>query len=277
MHEPRLSRVERAGCAIWTDAALASRTGVIVAFTERGGGASSKPYASLNLAAHVGDEPDCVDTNRSTVLSALGCPGLRDRLIAAEQVHGSSVALVGEGEVGFGAWAGRGRPPVAGTDALVTAEANVPLLLLFADCVPIVLVALAGSAPAVAVIHAGWRGALAGIPAAAARSLAFTAGCARENVLAYVGPHICPEHYEVGSEIMSQFCDRFVTVARAESGPLDLGAVVSESLLEAGVAMSSQCRLDACTAEQTDRFFSYRAEGATGRHGALAVILGRGA
>ena len=275
MHEPRLTRVERGGCAFWTDEALASRTGVIVAFTERGGGSSSPPFASLNLAGHVGDDSECVDRNRSSLLSALGCPGLRERVVTAEQVHGSFVALIGEAEAGSGAWASAGKGPVPATDALVTSEPNVPLLLLFADCVPVILVALSGPVPAVAVVHAGWRGALAGIPAAAARSLAFASGCPRENLLAYVGPRICPQHYEVGAEIMSQFAERFATVARADSGPLDLGAVVSESLLEAGVAMSSQCRLDACTAEQVDRFFSYRAEGVTGRHGAVAVILGR--
>jgi hypothetical protein len=262
---------------MWTDVALASRTGVVVAFTERSGGASQWPYASLNLAAHVGDDPDHVDENRATLLSALGCPGLRDRIVTADQVHGSTVTLVGEGEAGAGAWAGRGTGPITATDALATSTPNVPLLMLFADCVPIVLAALGGRSPTIAVVHAGWRGALAGIPAAAVRSLAFAAGCTGGDVLAYVGPHICATHYEVGADIMSQFATRFDTVARAESGPLDLGAVVSESLLEAGVAMTSQCRVGACTAEQTDRFFSYRAEGVTGRHGAIAVVLGRGA
>lgn len=262
---------------LWTDAALASRTGVVVAFTERTGGVSLRPYASLNLAAHVGDDPNHVDQNRAAVLSALGCPGLRDRIVTAEQVHGAAVALVSEKDAGAGAWAGGGPAPISATDALVSDAPNAPLLMLFADCVPVILVALAGSSPAVAIAHAGWRGALAGVATATARTLAYTAGCTGADLLAYVGPHICPTHYEVGAEIMSQFHNRFDTVARAESGPLDLGAVVSESLLEAGVAMTSQCRLDACTAEQTDRFFSHRAEGVTGRHGAAAVILGRGA
>lgn len=273
MHEPRLTRLTRAGCAYWTDEALTSRSGVVVAFSERGGGISEPPFASLNLGSHVGDDPTAVDENRAILLSALGLPGLRGRLTTAEQVHGHGVALVDGTDAGSGAWAHRGRPPVAGTDALVTLETEMPLLLMFADCVPVVLVSLTRAVPGVAVVHAGWRGALAGIPAAAARALALATGGSCDTMLAYVGPHICAEHYEVDGDLMSRFAGRFVTVSRARSGGLDLAAAVLENLAEAGVPMGGQCCLDACTAEQTDRFYSYRAEGLTGRHGAVAAIL----
>jgi YfiH family protein len=273
LHEPRLTRSSRAGCAFWTDEALASRTGIVVAFTERVGGVSVAPYSALNLAAHVGDDPMAVDENRSRLMSSLGIPGLRDRLTCAEQVHGTHVELVGRAEAGAGAWASGRRLPVAETDALITTEQDLPLLMFFADCVPVVLVSFGRSGRGVAVVHAGWRGALAGIPASAARSLAQTLGADGAETLAYIGACVCPDHYSVGEDILSQFESRFGTVSRACSGGLDLKAAVSSSLAEAGVPMGAQCCLEDCTAENTDRFYSYRAERHTGRHGALAAIL----
>ena len=273
MHEPRLTRSTRAGVTCWSDEALTSRTGIVIAFSERTGGVSESPYASLNVAAHVGDEPEAVDENRSRLLSSLGLPSFRDTITCAEQVHGARVELVGVAEAGSGAWASGSCPPIAGADALLTLERGVPLMLFFADCVPVVLASFGRNGRGVGVVHAGWRGALAGLPGSAARSLASALGTECSDVVAYIGPCICPTHYPVGEDVLSQFEGRFGTVSRACAGGLDLKAVVSKSLAEAGVPMSAQCCLDACTAEQTDRFYSYRAERQTGRHGALAAVL----
>jgi YfiH family protein len=266
---PRLSRDERDGVAWWTDPE-AGRWGLFVGFAECGGGTSAAPYASLNLAEHVGDDPVAVDENRRRLMLACGLGELRGRLTMAEQVHGDAVATVRAADVGAGAFANRGVPPVSATDALVTAEVDAPLALCFADCVPVVLLAPG----AVAVAHAGWRGALAGIAGATASELAREAGCDARDIVAYIGPHIGACHYQVGDDIMSQFCNTFGTFARAVSGGLDLDAVVSASLTDAGVAPCSIVRLGMCTAETTDRFFSHRAEnGRTGRHSALACVL----
>ena len=275
MHEPRLTRVSREGCTYWTDEALRSRADIVVAFSERTGGLSAGPYASLDLAVHVGDEPQIVDENRARFMTALGIGSLRDRLVTAEQVHGTHVLLVDDTDAGRGAWAQGGKAPVEAADGLVTRKRDLPLMLLFADCVPIILVAVLPSSSAIAVVHSGWRGVRDRIALVGVRALAQTAGCDPCNVLAYVGPHICPQDYEVGPDVLSQFDGRFATLSRAGSGALDLGAAVSETLLEAGVPMSAQCRMEACTAEQTDRFYSYRAEGTTGRQAALAVMVER--
>ena len=182
-------------------------------------------------------------------------------------------AVVDDEGAGSGAFAAADRRPVPQTDALATCKPGVPLAMCFADCVPIVLVA---PGPWVAVVHAGWRGALASLPGLAATALAEKAGCATARVAAYIGPHVGACHYEVAPEIMSQFVNAFGTVARADSGGLDLDAVVSASLDHAGVAPCSIARLGVCTSEATDRFFSYRAEGGvTGRHAALACVLPR--
>jgi YfiH family protein len=257
----------------WTDEALARDSNVVVAFSERGGGVSSAPFDSLNLAAHVGDDPAAVDENRRLLLGALGLERFRERLTMAEQVHGQRIALVDAEMAGSGASARGGVPPVAQTDALITREYGVPLALCFADCVPVILVA---PGPAVAVVHAGWRGALDSLPGKAVGQLVALAGCDASEVRAYIGPHILSCHYEVSSETVSQFVNTFGTLARASSGGLDLDAAVSVSLDRAGVAPCSIARLGSCTAETTDRFFSYRAEGGrTGRHSAVACILPR--
>lgn len=277
-----LVRRERQGVSWWTDEELA-KAGVLLAFTERLGGVSVGPYASLNLAGHVGDDPRAVDENRERLLDALGLGPLRSRLTTAEQVHGDGIAVIGEGDArpGSGAFADSTRPrctpPVPRTDALLVCEPKAPLLLCFADCVPVILVVTkddAPAGPAAGVVHAGWAGALAGLPGLAVSRLAQLSGCDPSRIRAYVGAHIGPCHYRVGAEIMSQFVNTFGTVARAESGGLDLGAAVSASLTDAGVDPCSITSLGTCTAEATDRFFSYRAEGGlTGRHGAFVCIL----
>jgi YfiH family protein len=269
---PLLTQSENAGVAVFTDDGLRAEHSVLIAFTLRSGGFSAPPFAGLNLAGHVGDDPDAVDRNRSALLDSLGVGFLRDRLTTAQQVHGRRIVEVGDAEAGAGARPSHGANPIEEADGLLTSGRDIPLLLLFADCVPVVLVAT-GPRLAVAVVHAGWRGALAGIVGDGALALAATAGCEASDLLAYVGPHIGPCHYEVDETLLSQFVHTFGTIAAAQ-GRLDLGAVVSESLNGVGVPISSVCRADSCTAERTDAFFSHRAEGLTGRHGALVCILG---
>lgn len=273
MHEGTLARVECGGIRLLTDDALRSRAGIVVAFTERTGGSSLPPYASLNLAAHVGDAPPDVDRNRFALLDALGIGPLRDRLTMAEQVHGVAMRLVDETTAGSGSYAHSGHTaPVPGTDALLTSRPGIPLMLCFADCVPVILVT-SGPVQAVAVVHAGWKGALGRLPGAVAERLATVAGCCTDELVAYVGPHVGACHYRVSPERVSGFVNTFGSIAAAQGG-LDLSAVVSETLCEVGVPSTSQVISDLCTAERTDRFFSYRAEGVTGRHAAVACILG---
>ena len=263
-----LERVERDGVAVHTAPALFRESGIGIAFSERVGGVSVGPYASLDLAAHVADDPSAVDANRIRLLGSIGIGPLRDRLTTAEQVHGASIAEVVAADAGAGAFAAEGPPPVLGVDALWTRERGVPLLLLFADCVPVILAR--PSVPAVAVVHAGWRGAAAGVVGRTARELGGLPG--PDDLSAFIGPHIGPCCYEVGPECVSHFDNAFVTITAA-SARLDLGAAVADDLERSGVPKGRQWHLGICTAHNTDRFYSHRAEGLTGRHGALAVIL----
>jgi YfiH family protein len=260
---------------VWTDPVLIQDVRVRIAFTERAGGRSLPPFTGLDLAAHVGDDATAVDENRSALMDALGLAAIRDRLTTADQVHGLTVREASGASVGMGAFALPGRPPpIPDADALFTTVPDAPLMLLFADCVPVVLVA-PGPMRGIAVVHAGWKGALGRLPGKTAAALAAACSTRTADLLAYVGPHIGPCHYEVDPERLSRFVNAFGTIAAARGG-LDLGAVVAESLREVGVPEGNLVASTVCTAETTDRFFSFRAEGVTGRHAALAVILGPG-
>lgn len=255
---------------IHTDPALHERNGIRIAFTERTGGVSRPPYDSLNLAGHVGDEPAAVEENRERLLGGLGISHLRDRLVTAGQVHGDRIEVVDTAQAGAGAHVFTGQPPFADTDALVTLAPDLPLLMLYADCVPVILVSEHPRA-AVGIVHAGWRGALASLPGTAAVRLAAAAGCSPPDLAAYVGPHIGSCCYEVDKQLLSRFRDTFGTVVAADRH-LDLNTAVVASLASVGVVDERIARVPECTLEHTDRFFSYRASPVTGRHGALAVI-----
>jgi len=264
-----LIRREEHGVAFWQDDDLLESAGIVVAFSERIGGVSEPPYASLNMASHVGDDPAAVDLNRDRFLNVLGLEESRARLTCAEQVHGSRLEWISEHTVGAGAYAVHPESgPVPGTDGIMTDLPDVPLMLMFADCVPVVLVR--PEARIIAVAHAGWRGALAGIAGDAARALMSVPGPG--DIRAYIGPHIGGCCYEVEPSLMSLFREKFVTLQECVDH-LDLGAVVAEDLVGAGVPISRQAVQGSCTSDNVGAFFSYRAEhGLTGRHCAVAAI-----
>lgn len=241
---------------------------VAAAFTERTGGASESPYASLNLGSHVGDDLAAVMENRRRVLAALGCAGDFERLLVPNQVHGDCVAVVREGSDDELA---RVREQIVeGADAIVCVAAHVPVMLCFADCVPVVLTCPGGFA----VIHSGWKGTIARISAKAASILCETAPCPASSVRAYIGPHILGDEYEVSQELMERFRAEFGWVDTGDSRMLDLGRAIRQALVETGVPEDAICDLGLSTVRCNDRFFSYRAENGTcGRHAAVAVMV----
>jgi YfiH family protein len=220
-----------------------------VVFSTRQGGASEGPFASLNLGRKLGDEPERVDENRRRLCSAVGTDSTR--LALNFQRHTS---LVNRGQAGVRGPAG---------DGLWTDEPDVPLLALGADCALVALARASPERPAVAVLHCGWRGLLAGIAEAGVTALG-------GRPAAIVGPTIGPCCYEVGDDVAGPFRARFgADVAR--NGTLDLWTATERALREAGCA--SVERLDLCTSCHPELFFSYRRDGMPrGGHGVLAFI-----
>ena len=220
-----------------------------IVFSTRRGGVSEGPFASLNLGRRLGDVPERVDENRRRLCAEVGADS--ERLALNYQRHTAQVnrAAAGRrGETGDGLW---------------TEEPELPVLALGADCALIGLARVNGDRPAVAVLHAGRIGLLAGIVKAGVAALG-------GRVAAVVGPAIGPCCYEVGEEIAAAYRARFgadVVTGRK----LDLWTSAERALREAGCA--SVERLDLCTACDPDRFFSYRRDGKPrGGHGVLARV-----
>ena len=184
----------------------------------------------------------------------------------------SGVGGGGSGSLVFTSVADAQSAASVGADAVVCLAGGVPVMLAFADCVPVILVAGTG---AFAVVHSGWRGTLAGISGKALSILARESGCPPAECNAYIGPHIGPCCYEVSGELLGRFTETWGPAcdAGSEAPHLALAAAVRESLLRAGADGTRIAESGICTACHTDMWYSHRAEmGRTGRHAAAAVL-----
>jgi hypothetical protein len=226
--------------------------GYQVVFTTRVGGVSEGAYSSLNLGRKSGDEVEHVDENRRILCASIGADV--EKLALNYQVHSDRVLRAAAGSRGEHA------------DGLWTGEPGLPILAMSADCLPIALARAGGEQPAVAVLHAGWRGLLAGVVAAGARALG------DHPLAAAIGPGIGPCCYEVGEEVAAPFRERFgEDVVRGSR--LDLWACAERALGAAGVEHVE--RVDRCTACEPETFFSHRRDaGRTGRQGVIAYVTG---
>jgi polyphenol oxidase len=221
-----------------------------VVFTTRRGGVSEGPYASLNLGLLTDDDPACVAENRRLACSRAGVDP--ERMAMNRQVHGAIVNQAQRGD--------RGRDG----DGLWTEEPGVPLLVLAADCLPIVLTRLNGSAPGLAALHVGRLGLLEGIIEAGVASLG------GGSLAAVVGPAIGVCCYEVDEDVAGPYLARFGPGVLAD-GRLDLRSAAEMVLREAGVEGIDH--VGECTACEEEQFFSHRRDGPrTGRQGLLACI-----
>jgi YfiH family protein len=243
-------------------------------FTTRAGGVSAEPYASLNVGMRWGDSRDNVLENRRRAAAACGA----DRLCLVRQVHGAGVFRVTAGTT----------PEAlaqAEVDALCTDLPGVAVGIFTADCVPL----LVGDpvTGAVAAIHAGWRGVVAGVAPATLAAMAEAHGGRMSDLRVALGPAIGPCCFEVGPEVVAAF-DAQIPEARAagaiadgRSGGgkphIDLKRALLAQLQAAGI---SPAHIDAgaeCTmCDPAGRFYSYRRDNTrTGQHLSLIVAAAR--
>lgn len=254
----------------WGDA---GSFGADVAVTTRVGGVSAKPYETLNLGLHVGDDAAAVLTNRERAADAFGV-GVGE-LVFARQVHGAAAVFVDGADGGRGVWS---EGDVVGeADVLVTSSSGVTLVILVADCVPLALVDPA--ARVLAVVHAGWRGTAAGVVGAAVDAMA-ERGAEAARVRAWVGPGVGADRYQVTDEVFEALGDAVRPAALDEGvarpdGPghwlVDLATANRQQLRRRGVGGA---HIFACGVTTSDeRFFSDRAARPCGRFALLARLV----
>ncbi len=229
------------------------------AVSERSGGVSEGPFASLNVGRTIPDDPAKVVENETRILAALDLP---DRVARLRLTHGARVV-----EVSAPGWYGP-------ADALLTFDPELVLWFTVADCFPLTMTdgwtRVHG--------HCGWRGTAAGLPEAMLAALRAHASIrpsgsagATDEIKAWIGPGIGPCCYPIGPETAASFPGSSLRPA----GPtgkvhLDLAADIRRRLEEGGVRPGSIVQAGACTSCQTERFFSHRRDGTpSGRHAAL--------
>ena len=232
----------------WIEPDWPAPTNVRAFSTLRHGGVSKAPFDTLNLALHVGDIPALVHKNRQLVKSVLCLP---DEPCWMQQVHGIEVINAATYPV----------PPVA--DACITQEAKRVCAVMTADCLPVLLCNRQGTC--VAAAHAGWRGLAGGVLVKTVEAL----NCSSTDLLAWLGPAIGCNTFEVGDEVRSVFVARDAANAACfkrnqnQRWLADLYQLARNELGNLGV--TDIFAEPACTVTDASQFFSYRRDGQTGR------------
>lgn len=222
--------------------------------TTRIGGVSVEPYASLNLGDHVGDDPAAVAQNRALLRASLPAGP-----VWLKQVHGNIVADADRA----------GGVPDA--DASLARKPGTVCAVMTADCLPLLLCDEAGTV--VAAAHAGWRGLAGGVVEAAVRTM----NVAPARLLAWLGPAIGPQAFEVGEDVRQAFLGHYAGAAQAFAPHgdgkwlADIYLLARQRLALLGVARVYGGGL--CTYSDSERFYSYRRDGATGRMASLIWLV----
>lgn len=244
---------------------------VDVLVTGREGGVSTGPYASLNLGLHVGDQPAAVVANRTVVAQAMGAS--LDDLVFCEQTHQPTVLIVTDEHRGRGGRSSGDAIPA--TDALVTAVPGIVLVVMVADCVPLVL--FDPRRRVLSAVHAGWGGTVRGVTPAAVAAMQ-QLGSDPADLVVGIGPSIAPSRYQVGSDVVSAaaqaFPEQLDEVVRADGAgawTFDLWRANMLQLLDAGVP-ESQIHLAGLDTGPGTSYFSHRSEGPCGRFAAFARL-----
>lgn len=226
--------------------------------TTRFGGVSAVPYDGLNLADHVGDDPAAVQANRARLSEALGVA----RPLWLRQVHGQGVVDAARATAGVEA------------DGAVAFSSGPVCAVMTADCLPILLCDERGGA--VAALHAGWRGLAGGIVESGVRAMGSPPG----TLLAWLGPAIGPDAFEVGADVLEAFCatdpgaQQAFRATRAGKWNADIYALAQRRLRRLGIGRiyGGGVSEDWCTHRDRARFYSYRRDGITGRMATLVWL-----
>lgn len=234
------------------------------AISTRDGGVSSGEYSQLNLGFHVGDDENCVRQNRVLLSDALGYN--RSTPIAAQQTHGTNSHIVLRADCGRGAMDLESAIPDC--DALIVSEKNIPVLIQVADCAPILIVD--STKKVLAVVHAGWRGAVGKVTSQTIAKMQDEFGTRAEDLHVGIGPCLCAGCLEVGEEV-AQLAPENCVIRGREKPHLDLRGIIADDCDTLGVLPKQIEAMPNCPRCENETFFSHRAQGGTaGRFGLVA-------
>ncbi len=246
-------------------------TGIKAIVTTRQGGDSLPPYDSLNPALHVGDDSAHVMANRQRIARAIQSSNAPISIQWLNQTH--TTRVIESSDLAIDSTRYDDYP---NADACFTTQANIACAVMTADCLPVLLCRQDGTA--VAAVHAGWRGLLDGIIEATVETLN---SCSASPIMAWLGPAIGPQNFEVGCEVR----DLFVNAAHSDDTIATQKAFISapHDKYFADIYQLARLRLarlnihqvyggKLCTVADEQRFFSYRREGVSGRMASLIWI-----
>ena len=244
--------------------------GVAHGFSTRLGGVSEGMWASLNLSVNRGDDPDHVRENYRRFFAAIGGSG--DRLAMSNQVHGAVVRTVTTADVHTDPYGKAGYE----ADGLMTDLPGVALMVYAADCIPILFYDPVRRC--VAAVHAGWRGTAAGIATAAVDRMKNVYGSRAGDILAAIGPGICPDCFETHEDVPNAMTSamgtgvlRHIRIKENGKFAVDLKAINAMRLEQAGLEADHIAVCTACPSCDPERFWSHRRLG--NNRGSMAAAI----
>jgi purine-nucleoside/S-methyl-5'-thioadenosine phosphorylase / adenosine deaminase len=258
-----MHRSEKGSLVFYQSEAIEQFANVTQAVTTRHGGVSSAPFHTLNLSSTVGDDPGNVRENWKRLHATLELDAWAT--VDAHQAQANQVACVTAGLRGS---------RVLNVDALITHAPGLPLLLRFADCVPVLF--YAPKQRAVGIAHAGWRGTVGKVVTNTVQAMCEAFGVEPRDLVACVGPSIGPCCYEIGTDVQAKveaaFPDtKHLLLHQNGATHLDLWEANAQQLRELGVGQIEVAGI--CTADHTDDLYSWRGEHAhTGRFAAVIAL-----
>lgn len=231
--------------------------------TTRLGGVSTGEAASLNLGFRRNDTRQNVLKNFELVGAAIGID--HNAAVLSYQVHGDTVRVVTAADIGKGITR---ESDIIGVDALVCAEAGVPIVTFYADCVPLLF--LDPHTKTIALAHSGWRSTVRQIGVKTIKTMTRHFGCVPENILVGIGPSIGQCHFEVDADVARYFDSAFVR-QKGKKYHVDLWGVIVSQLVGAGIKDENITLSGICTYCNCHEFYSHRADG--GKTGSFAAFL----
>ena len=265
------------GIPLLTSPLLSGVPGIRHGFTTREGGVSEGIFSTLNLSFRLENDRDRTFENFRRVAAAFDLTP--DRIVLSDQVHDDRIRIVTREDAGKGVT----RPKdYEGIDGLVTNEPGLLLIVLAADCVPILLTDPVRRV--IGAVHSGWRGTAVRIGETAMRLMSERFGSDPKDVFAAIGPSICQDCFEVSEDVAEKFREKYdaslmnelIRLGRvAERGEqkyhVNLQRACMENFLEAGLKKQNISLPDICTACNKDYLFSHRAS--FGKRGNQAAVL----